>query len=80
MQEVIVYRNPLEAALWNTLMSGEFFPVVVGVVVFFVVFLALNAAFCKRWGSWGKGASTRTNIALAVGALSGFLTIWKMWI
>lgn len=80
MQEVIVYRNPAEAALWHAMQGGEFFLVIAGVVVFFIVFLTLNAVFVRRWGSWGKGASTRTNIALVVGALSGILTVWKMWI
>lgn len=26
MQEIIVYRNPLEAALWSAIMDGSFFP------------------------------------------------------
>ena len=80
MQEVIVYRNPAEAAFWHAMQGGEFFPVIAGAIVFFIVFLTLNAVFEWRWGSWGKGASTRTNIALVVGALSGILTVWKTWI
>lgn len=80
MQEIIVYRNPMEAAMWQALMSGEFFPAVIGVVVFFAVFLSLHSLLVKRYGSWGKRAVMRTNVALGVGILCGVLTIWKMWI
>lgn len=47
MQEIIVYRNPLEAAMWHGIMDGSFFPVIVGVLVFFAVFLGLNALLEK---------------------------------
>ena len=36
MQEVIIYRNPLEAAIWHSLMDSEYtFPVIVSLVCFF---------------------------------------------
>ena len=47
MQEIIVYRNPLEAALWSAIMDGSFFPAIVGVVAFFCVFLAVNQVLNK---------------------------------
>lgn len=31
MQEIIVYRNPLEASIWNGVMDGTFLPVLAGV-------------------------------------------------
>lgn len=80
MQEVIVYRNPMEAAFWQMVMSGEFFPVIVGVIVFFAVFLTSNAICARIWGSWGKAAARRTYACLALGALAGVATIWKMWL
>ena len=33
MTEIIVYRNPAEAALWQMLSGGEFFPVLAGAIV-----------------------------------------------
>ena len=33
MTEIIVYRNPAEAALWQMLSGGEFFPVFAGAIV-----------------------------------------------
>ena len=77
MQEIIVYRNPLEAALWSAIMDGSFFPVIVGVVAFFCVFLAVNRVLNKG-RSWGKNVKRNTNIALGVGALSAVLVIFFM--
>mgnify|MGYP001577721144 CR=1 FL=1 len=75
MQEIIVYRNPLEAALWSAIMSGDFFPVIVGVVAFFCVFLAANRVLNKG-RSWGKNAKRNTNIALGAGVLSAIVVIF----
>ena len=77
MQEIIVYRNPLEAALWSAIMDGSFFPVIVGVVAFFCAFLAVDRVLNKG-RSWGKSAKRNTNIALGVGALSSVLVIFFM--
>lgn len=49
MQSIIVYRNPLEAALWEGLMSGSFFPVIVGIVVFFALFLTINRLIVEKY-------------------------------
>ncbi len=77
MQEIIVYRNPMEAALWNTIMSGDFFPAIVGIVVFFLVFLGVNRILNKG-RMFGKTVARNTNIALGLGALLGFATIYFM--
>ena len=43
MQSVIVYRNPLEAMMWESLMtSNVLWPIICGIVVFFALFLASN--------------------------------------
>lgn len=77
MQEIIVYRNPMQAALWHTIMSGDFFPVIVGVVVFFLVFLGANRILNKG-RVVGKTVSRNANIALGLGTLLGFATIYFM--
>lgn len=38
MQEIIVYRNPAEAAFWQLMSNGEFFPIIVGAAVAIIVF------------------------------------------
>lgn len=50
MQEIIVYRNPMEAAFWQMVMSGEAWPVMVAVVVFFAVFLGLHHVLSLKFG------------------------------
>lgn len=75
MQEIIVYRNPLEAALWSSVMDGSFFPVIVGVVAFFCVFLAVNRVI-NNGRSLGKNVKRNTNIALGVGVLSAIVVIF----
>jgi hypothetical protein len=78
MQEIIVYRNPLEAAMWSSFMSGDFFPVMVGIAVFFAVFLVSNAVCVKIWGQWGDAAKRGSYVSLALGAAAALATIWKM--
>ena len=80
MQEVIIYRNPAEAAFWNAVMNAEFFPAIVGIIVFLIVFVVTNGIATRKWGSWGKAARTRTNICLALGTVASVATIWKMWL
>ena len=48
MQEIIVYRNPLEAAVWNTIASGEALPYFIWALVFFATLIFLNERFKKR--------------------------------
>ena len=78
MQEVIVYRNPMEAAMWHFVMSADFFPVICGIVVFFVVMLTAHKLISKRYGDYGKRGRISTNISLVLAAVCGIGTIWYM--
>ena len=92
MQSIIVYRNPLEAAIWEGLMSGSaVWPVMVSIAVFFAVFLAVNKLIVDYWfrnwlnssykGSYRQRASllkVAGNINLAVSALAGVFVVWYM--
>lgn len=81
MQEIIVYRNPLEAAIWKTVGSAEFFPFMVGFVVFFVVFLTVyNLLLLLKFSRYGREGQLVTNASLAAAAVCSLATIWKMWI
>lgn len=80
MQEVIVYRNPAEAAFWNMVMSGEFFVVIVATLVFFIVFLCTNSVSCKVWGSYGKAAAVRSYICMFLGMMAALVVGRAMWI
>jgi hypothetical protein len=77
MQSIIVYRNPLEAAMWEGFMSGSFFPIIVGVIVFFAVFLAANRFIVERYWGWNS-RDVPTYVALAISAAIGIATIFFM--
>ena len=81
MQEsIIVYRNPMEKALWESTMSGEFFPVIVGIVVFFAVLFATIGILNKVRGYRSSRMTnfTNENIGLVVAAVAGIATIAYM--
>lgn len=80
MQEIIVYRNPAEAAFWNTIMSSNnLFPIIVGVVVFFAVLLVTDSLVRK---SKIRAIYNLSNsyFPLIVGTICGIFTAWYMWI
>lgn len=79
MQSVIVYRNPVEAAIWESLMSSSAtFPVLCGIASFFAVFITL-ASFLQRRGGI-HGSSKSTNFSLAVAAVVGITVVRLMLI
>lgn len=73
-QSIIVYRSPLEQQMWEGLMSGSFFPIIVGVVVFFIVILSLNRFVIERVRGW-RYKSWPINVALAVSAVAGIAVV-----
>jgi len=77
MQSIIVYRNPMEAAFWETMSGGEVFPILVGVVVFFAVFLTVQHQIVDRYYGWKtNGAATKVNLAIST-AFGAFVS-WYM--
>lgn len=40
--EIIAYRNPMEAMLWQTIMSGDMIPIALGAGAFLVMVVLLN--------------------------------------
>lgn len=47
VQEVIIYRNPAEKAIWDAMSGGEIFPIMVAAVVFIVAFILMAKAMDK---------------------------------
>jgi hypothetical protein len=75
MTEVIVYRSPLEAALYN---SGVLFPVLVGMFTMFVVSVVLLTVAnridrARSRSGWNRSrlAKHYSSVALAVGFVAG---------
>ena len=48
MQEIIIYRNPAEAAIWNMLLSDVGFALIVWLIVFFVSIVSFNEIIRKH--------------------------------
>lgn len=78
MESIIVYRNPLEAMMWEKLMDGSFFPIIVGVVVFFMLFIFNNFLIDRFIGRWGKKAKIATNINLVISAIIAIILTFYM--
>jgi zinc transporter ZupT len=75
--QVIVYRNPLEAAVWDLFMnSTNTFPLIASVVVFFIVFMVLDSNFPGTQ----KIQKYRNNIMLALSVIAGFAMGWYLWV
>lgn len=79
MQSIIVYRNPVEAAFWEGAAQAEFFPIIVGIVAFFAVFILANSFIVTRFFSW-RNREVATKINLAVSAMIAVTVCYKMWL
>lgn len=77
MQEVIIYRNPAEAALWSALMTPEAFVIFAGAAVGLIALL-LAASIVSSRTAWNS--PLRTWIPLTVGALAWIATVLVMWV
>jgi hypothetical protein len=79
MQEIIVYRSPAEAAMWNAVSNADnTFPVMVGIAVFFAVFAILNNLIAEKKPFKKRGFYQK--LCLGAGAAVGIIVMWVMWI
>ena len=78
MQEIIVFRNPAEAAICNFLASADGFVFICMAIVFFVMFIGSYSILEKTiLRGWSKG-SLRTHISGAIGVISAVAIFWVM--
>lgn len=78
-QEIIVYRNPGEKALWDALMTPEFFIFFVAGVAM-VVAMVISSSFLDRQAARVLGWRNAGYFHFGVGALVGGLVGWFMWV
>lgn len=79
MQQVIVYRNPLEAALWNVLGGPEMLHVLAGMGVLLLVLLLVDGVL--RASRNKKIRSLRDSyFPLVVGGIAGLYTTYSLWV
>lgn len=73
MQEIIIYRNPAEAAFWNMMTSGDAIVYLIAAVMFIVgVWLTNIAGECTVRG-W-RFRRYATTISLVGGTISSVIT------
>lgn len=71
MQEIIVYRNPMEAAFWHMAGTGEFFAIACACVAGFVMFLILHSLVNRLLRPKGWTYGTRNSVATNAALLGG---------
>lgn len=74
-QSIIVYRNPAEAAFWE---SGMLIPLVGGLGVGFILFLVLMKIATKVSRDWRGPSNFVTGAAAVVSICAGVLTL--LWL
>lgn len=80
-QEIIVYRNPAEKAVWDFITSGDAFPVMVAVLVFFVVLVVSSHIMdqLRILRDW-RYADTRNRISMGVAVVAAIVVGSILWI
>lgn len=74
-QSIIVYRNPVEAAFWE---SGMAFPLVCGIIAALIVAFLVQA-LSKRFMPWGSRWYRYTSNVVAGSAIVTMIAvIWVM--
>lgn len=79
MQSIIVYRNPMEAAFWEAASGATLFPIAVGIVAFFVVFLIIHVQIVERFFSW-RAQAWPSYLNMFFSACIGVTVCYKMWL
>lgn len=55
VQEIIIYRSPVEKALWDMTSNGDIIPIAVGCLAALIVFLVLQSLGSKMVRGWNYG-------------------------
>lgn len=79
-QEIIVYRNPAEAAFWHSMMNGGFTVFVMFACIMLVSFLILFFGITKITGKGnlrGHGGDWILGTSLVLSFLIACFSVWK---
>ena len=79
MPEIIVYRNHAEAALWQMLSGGEFFPVFAGAIVGVFAVMLATKVFDRVFGAF-RQPKWASILPLVIGAAAWVATTYALWI
>lgn len=84
-QSIIVYRNPLEQAVWESVMGldlGGLFPIMVGAFAGIATVMIVSSLITRFNGSFNRNWLGRHggNISLALGGIAWFVVAKMMWL
>ena len=78
MNSIIVYRNPIEAMLWEGLMSGNLFPIYAGLFVFLASIIITHTFAQKKFGNLGKRSARAQTACLIFSGVFALFTTWYL--
>lgn len=77
-QEIILYRNPAEKAIWDAMSGGEIFPFMVAAAVFIVAFI-VTAKALEKFIPWHKRKQWWPQLILwGIPSLAAIVTVKAM--
>lgn len=79
MQEVIVYRNPAEAAVWGAIMSPVFGAVLAGMFALLTVLLLVDAVLRKFEHPIFRRMRGEWNVPTWLSCAAGLFVAYKLW-
>lgn len=79
MQSIIVYRNPLEAAMWEGMSNGNLFPFIVASFVCVFAVMIYSSIEQKIYRKLNKRNTSNTGVVIAA-AISYIGTVYLMWL
>lgn len=82
MQSIIVYRNPLEAMLWESIMTGGFLAFMIPAVLGIIVARMLDRPLQKRY-NWRTKRNPNMKhyiqyACIAAGIIGGLAAVWYL--
>jgi hypothetical protein len=79
MQEVIVYRNPVEAAFWHSMSNGGALIFLMFGVMMFIYFIALYYIINKFSKGIKRNGDWTVSICVVLSAFLSGLTVWFLF-
>ncbi len=77
---VIVYRNPLEQAVWEGTASPAIIPILAGIIVFFAcIYLTEKVINYSKFPLFSSKGEYLANAMVGLSVLAGAGTMWWMW-
>lgn len=79
-QSIIVYRNPMEQAMWEGSYGGELVPIGAGLLVFLILVVAIQSYVIEK-SKWGSKVRKYQNLIMFGPAIAVGIAVAKyLWL